>query len=435
MARRPNANADRQMLLFSAPDVHYLFNAYNRAVHHYNQEVSAAAGGLSAPAAPSTKRLDKARAEFLAAVEALPHGQVRDAYMDEFKNTHVVRYNGPSMRVLDKKIKSTLRKRHAVKSGLAYNPHTVCQDCGQEDAAVRHADGHVACFMCGATQSAIETRDNASRARRKNPSMGEARAMVKKLKSLAKQGVGALKKHRIVYRDNASFTLEDEAYGAGGGDRHLIEEFYTQLDSLFPGDTPALIPHNSDVHPENTLLEQAVTLVNFAVGHIAPLALRTVGLNKEADTLENLATVSDVKTAESAYKAAWRAGSVACDKGDDLAKRAAKAAERRMIQRDPRARSSGTADAAGDIASLASKNGPTKNEFYHADSAAINAAQAVKALVEAYEYIKNDGEIGADARVELQRAVPIAVAYAVLGAATLSPDKTWDIVNEMLQAL
>jgi hypothetical protein len=307
MARRPNANVARQILLFSAPDVHYLFNAYNRAVHHYNQEVSAAAGGLSAPAAPSTKRLDKARAEFLAAVEALPHGQVRDAYMDEFKNTHVLRYNGPSMRVLDKKIKSTLRKRHAVKSGLAYNPHTVCQDCGQEDAAVRHADGHVACYRCGAPQSSIETRYNSTAPGALEAELHHLHNRLVEAEGHISSGhmhpeersrdafkLAALKQqHRALEtkikrmasptkrRKNASFT---GLSGHGSGSRKLVDAFYALIDAEIPGSTPVPIPPPESVHPKHDEETQIFIFADYAVRKFAPIALAAAHSAAVAET-------------------------------------------------------------------------------------------------------------------------------------------------------
>jgi len=403
MARRPNANVARQILLFSAPDVHYLFNAYNRAVHHYNQEVSAAAGGLSAPAAPSTKRLDKARAEFLAAVEALPHGQVRDAYMDEFNNTHVLRYNGPSMRVLDKKIKSTLRKRHAVKSGLAYNPHTVCQDCGQEDAAVRHADGHVACYRCGAPQSAIETRYNSTAPGALEAELHHLHNRLVEAEGHISSGhmhpeersrdafkLAALKQqHRALEtkikrmasptkrRKNASFT-GSALHGGGDDTRMLVKAFYAQINEEIPGSTPVPIPPPESVQPKHDAQTQAFIFADYAVRKFAPIALDAAGYKAEAAKLRKLRKIVDADTALPARQAA---------------------AEARGLKRF-------AAHVAAD--------------------AAYYAARVAAHLADAKDYIFA-AHVGADAAGY--------AGEAACKAAKLNPDATWEAVNEMLAAL
>ena len=258
-------------------------------------------------------------------------------------------------------------------------------------------------------------------ARRTNPSMRETYANVKQkastLKSLTKQGVAAMKKHRdaekkglhhtvcndcgaedsafvtvaglrvptdictvcggrgqaIVYRDNATFTL-DQTYGSGHGDRRLVRAFYEVLNEQFPGNTPVPIPPESHVHPQHGL-SQALIFADYAVRKIAPIALRAQGFAEHA---YKLATCQRVDDDESAYAAA---------------------------QVDYDAHDANPEHAITYISEIAN----AAAQYYDAHDA-----------TESYLSARN---------------VCQEVGQLVANAAKLNPEATWDAVNEMLQAL
>jgi hypothetical protein len=309
------------------------------------------------------------------------------------------------MRVLDKKIKSTLRKRHAVKSGLAYNPHTVCQDCGQEDAAVRHADGHVACYRCGAPQSAIETRYNSTAPGALEAELHHLHNRLVEAEGHISSGhmhpeersrdafkLAALKQqHRALEtkikrmasptkrRKNADFT--GSALHSGGT---LVDAFYKNIKKEIPGKTPVPIPPPASVHSKHDAQTQAFIFADYAVRKLVPISLEAAGLKTEASKLRKLPKIVDKATAHAADVAVYRAGAYA----DDAA---------------------------------AAVGGGMGVGAYAAAAAATHAADKSKyATDRAGDYAAAAGLTGY-----------IAARYA----AALNPEATWEAVNEMLQAL
>ena len=78
-------------------------------------------------------------------------------------------------------------------------------------------------------------------------------------------------------RKNADFTL-DQTYGAGHGDRSLIQAFYEYLDLRYFGDTPVPIPPASNVRPTHPAQTQALICADYIVRKFAPIALRAAGV-------------------------------------------------------------------------------------------------------------------------------------------------------------
>ena len=274
-------------------------------------------------------------------------------------------------------------------------------------------------------------------ARRTNPSMRETYANVKQkastLKSLTKQGVAAMKKHRdaekkglhhtvcndcgaedsafvtmaglrvptdictvcggrgqaIVYRDNASFTL-DQTYGSGHGDRTLIQAFYQVLNERFRGNTPVPIPPESQVHPKHDAETQTFIFVDFAVRKIAPIALRYLRsdavLKAQAKALEQLKPLIDLKSAEST---------------------------------DVKSTLDNAYDAATDF-----DNQDEYDSYYGIYYTVYEACEAHRDGTRA-DYTADDRAFGAAE----------GAARAVSHIAEWEPDETWAVVNEMLQAL
>ena len=282
MSRRNSASASHS-LLHRYPNVHYALNAYNSAVHHYNQEVRAAAGGLSAPAAPPTRHLDKARADFLAAVATLPDAESRKVYMDEYERTHVERYNGPSKR----RKKSSSADLYA---DTDYAAGTSYED-GPESLHLREllADAKRAVKKSAAKKSAAKKSDLVM-----TPALARAIATLDEEKS-------KIRENRR--RKNASFTLH-QTYGSGHGDRTLTQAFYAMLNKLYPGSTPVPIPPESQVHPKHDVETQTFIFVDFAVRKIAPIALRAARLKVEGAKLEKLKQITNKETADAAANAA-----------------------------------------------------------------------------------------------------------------------------------
>lgn len=185
-------------------------------------------------------------------------------------------------------------------------------------------------------------------------------------------------------RKNAIFTL-DKTYNAGGGDLEFCREFYLRLEQVYPGATPVPIPPVWNVRPRLDATAQAFVCGEFLINVLAPRLLDKFGAVDRANEIRLLRVVGD---ADSAQAAAHKFESLQAEDLPNVAPPRAKSYVLNQI-----------------------------NCFMRVVSSVIrvlsNKKRAKIPLFSLAHYVTRAAEIGAG----------------------LDPDATWEVVNEMLQAL
>jgi hypothetical protein len=191
-------------------------------------------------------------------------------------------------------------------------------------------------------------------------------------------------------RHNAQYTL-NKTYGRGlHGEPRLVDEFYAELDTLYPGKNEVPIPPRNSVRPQQTIDAQTYTFVDFATRKLAPIALECI-----TDVAPNTAQV---------YAAL------------DALKRLDKISNHSAVAE---------AKAALDNALAAAR--------VAADTVAVEVEREPRLALSALQFLRRAARAAMRPRGQVEIAEYVAAAAAFTAA--LDSERAWSVVNALLRQL